>query len=142
MGWRRLRAGQQSAVSVSGHELQLNSNLLTELPIDGLEPLAVGIGIEQGPALIGSIGPAHRRAHTLCGEAVTVTLRIQEMTADLAYPILVGEVLARYLPDAKLKPLGHYLLPGLVKAHVLFAPPQKNESPREELRLLRGGLDL
>ena len=60
-------------------ELQLNSNLLTELPIDGLEPLAVGIGIEQGPALIGSIGPAHRRAHTLCGEAVTVTLRIQEM---------------------------------------------------------------
>ena len=74
---RSLRAAQAI-------ESQINANLLSELPIEGLEPLAVEMGIEQGPALIGSISPAHRRAQTLCGEVVTVTLRIQEMTADLA----------------------------------------------------------
>ena len=43
-------------------DAEINDNLLPETGIKGLEPLAVGIGIEQGPVLIGSIGPAHRRA--------------------------------------------------------------------------------
>jgi len=121
-------------------ENQVNGNLLTELSIDGLEPLALGIGVEQGPVLSGSIGPAHRRAHTLCGEAVTVTLRIQEMTADLSYPVLIGEVAARYLPDLPLQPLGSYLLPGLAKSHALYTPLEKEKSQRDNLTLLRGGL--
>lgn len=121
-------------------EREVNTSLLPEIGIEGLEPLAVGIGIEQGPALVGSIGPAHRRAHTLCGETVSVTLRIQEMTADLASPILIGEVAARYLPDAELKSVGHYLLPGLVRTHVLFTPMEKVSSARESLTLLKGGV--
>ena len=121
-------------------EQQVNANLLSEAQMDGLEPLAVGIGIEQGPVLMGSIGPAHRRAHALCGEAVTVALRIQEMTADLSYPILIGEVAARYLPDAKLRSVGNYLLPGLVNAHTLFTPIDKGNKQREGFKLLKGGL--
>ncbi|OUU02572.1 MAG: hypothetical protein CBB92_02750 [Flammeovirgaceae bacterium TMED32] len=122
-------------------EQQVNANLLTETQMDGLEPLAVGIGIEQGPVLMGSIGPAHRRAHALCGEAVTVALRIQEMTADLSYPILIGEVAARYLPDAQLRSVGNYLLPGLVNAHTLFTPIDKGNKQREGFKLLKGGLE-
>ncbi len=121
-------------------EKQLNENLLNEVSIAGLEPLAVGIGIEQGPVLMGSIGPAHRRANALCGEAVTVALRIQEMTAELSYPILIGEVAARYLPDAELRSIGNYLLPGLANAHKLFAPLGKSSKQREGLQLLKGGL--
>ena len=103
----------------------------------------MGIGIEQGPVLRGSIGPASRRAHTLCGETVSVVLRIQEMTADLSYPILVGEVAARYLQDASLKSLGHYMLPGLTTAHLLFAPralEKEDKGKKAELTLLRGGI--
>ena len=124
-------------------ENEVNSNLLSETGLEGLEPLAVGIGIEQGPVLQGSIGPAHRRAHTLCGETVSVALRIQEMTADLSYPILIGEVAARYLQDAPLKSLGHYMLPGLTTAHVLFTPKsleKEDKGKKAELTLLRGGL--
>jgi CHASE2 domain-containing sensor protein len=124
-------------------EKEINASLLAESGIEGLEPLAVGIGIEQGPVLLGSIGPAHRRAHTLCGETVSVTLRIQEMTADLSYPILIGEVAARYLQDASLKSLGHYMLPGLMTAHVLFAPlalESEGQDKKAELTLLKGGL--
>ena len=124
-------------------EREINSTLLNETGVEGLEPLAVGIGIEQGPVLRGSIGPASRRAHTLCGETVSVTLRIQEMTADLSYPILIGEVAARYLHDAQIKSLGHYMLPGLTTAHVLFAPialEEENKGKKAELTLLKGGI--
>jgi Adenylate cyclase, family 3 (some proteins contain HAMP domain) len=124
-------------------ESEINAALLSETGVEGLEPLAVGIGIEQGPVLRGSIGPAHRRAHTLCGETVSVALRIQEMTADLSYPILIGEVAARYLQDASLKSLGHYMLPGLITAHILFAPralEKEQKGDKAELTLLKGGL--
>jgi class 3 adenylate cyclase len=100
----------------------LNDTLLPEHALKGLEPLALGIGIEQGPVLIGSIGPAHRRTHTLLGDTVSITLRIQEMTAELAQPILVGECAARQLNDEKLDSQGSYLLSGLRIPHTLFAP--------------------
>ncbi len=112
----------------------------------GLEPLALGIGIEQGPALIGSIGPSHRRSHTLLGDTVTITLRIQEMTAELAQPILLGECIARQLSDSALESQGSYLLHGLRIPHVLFAPhptgQQKRFTKREQpnLKVVSGGL--
>ena len=60
---------------------------------------------------MGSIGPAHRRANTLCGETVSITLRVQEMTPELATTILIGEVAARHLRDFKLQSMGVFLLP-------------------------------
>jgi len=119
--------------------------VLPQHPPAGLEPLALGIGIEQGPVLIGSIGPAHRRTHTLLGETVTITLRIQEMTADLAHPVLIGECAARQLSEKALISQGSYLLNGLRNPHILYAPPlrdpsqlsARNDAP--SLRLLRGG---
>jgi len=119
----------------------INDNLLPEINIQGLEPLAVGIGIEHGPVLLGSIGPAHRRAHTLCGETVSVAMRIQEMTADLSTPILVGEVAARYLTDVQLESMGRYLLPGLINTHTLFTPSSLSSPVKENLTLLKGGLE-
>ena len=122
-------------------ESQVNTKWLPEVHADGLEPLAVGVGIEQGPVVLGSIGPAHRRANALCGDTVTVTLRIQEMTAELSCPILLGEVAARYLPDAKLYSLGNYLLPGLINTHSLYSPSAKELPQSDGLRLLMGGLE-
>ncbi len=106
--------------------------LIPEHALKGLEPLALGIGIEQGPVLLGSIGPAHRRTHTLLGDTVAITLRIQEMTAELAQPILLGECAARQLGNEKLESQGSYLLSGLRTLHVLFAPQptQQELDPR------------
>lgn len=119
--------------------------VLPQHPPAGLEPLALGIGIEQGPVLIGSIGPAHRRTHTLLGETVTITLRIQEMTADLAHPVLIGECAARQLSEQGLISQGSYLLNGLRNPHILYAPSLRDPSQQSarndtpSLRLLRGG---
>ena len=125
---------------------QMQSSIeLPQHPPLGLEPLALGIGIEQGPVLIGSIGPAQRRTHTLLGDTVTITLRIQEMTAELAQPILVGECAARSLPDQALESQGSYLLSGLRTPHVLFspflvdAPVRRGKSDPVSLTVVTGG---
>jgi CHASE2 domain-containing sensor protein len=123
---------------------QINDQLLETFALDALEPLAVGIGIEQGPALIGSIGPAHRRAHALLGDTVTIVLRIQELTADLAQPILLGECVARQIGNIQMQSQGSYLLAGLTNPHVLFAPAPVRSHARTEklspkLKVLPGG---
>ena len=86
------------------------------------QPLALGIGLETGMAIVGSFGPVRRRAHAALGEPVSVAHRIQQMTADLSIPILVGPHMAALLPANGLDPQGEYLLEGLSKHYPLFAP--------------------
>lgn len=122
----------------------IDGEMLPQHPPEGLEPLALGIGIEQGPVLIGSIGPVHRRTPTMLGDTVTITLRIQEMTAELGLPILIGECAARQLSDFRLESQGSYMLSGLSIPHTLFTPPL-NDSPtrrrhdRVGLTVISGG---
>jgi adenylate cyclase len=132
------------ALAASLEMQQTIQDVLPQHPPAGLEPLALGIGFEQGPVLIGSIGPAHRRSHTLLGETVTIALRIQEMTAELACPVLIGECAARHLSDHKLQSQGSYLLNGLRIPHTLFAPSSADMAPKSRstnpaLKVLAGG---
>jgi adenylate cyclase len=118
---------------------------MPQQPPSGLEPLSLGIGIEQGPALMGSIGPAQRRTHTLLGDTVTIALRIQEMTAELSQPILLGECVARQLTDLKPESQGSFLLTGLRIPHTLFAPANDETAQRRarqqqlNLKVISGG---
>jgi adenylate cyclase len=92
----------------------------------GLEPLSVSIGLESGMALVGSFGAASRRVHTVLGQTVTIALRLQGLTADLAYPVLVGPAAAHRIglpfeqASLALKPLGSFLLPGLQHSCKVF----------------------
>ena len=116
------------------------ADMLPEDSPQGLEPLALGIGVEQGSVLIGSVGPAHRRGHVLLGDTVTIVLRIQELTADLAHPVLVGGVAARKLKDEKLESQGHFLLDGLRNPRQLFAMPSTGRRTGDRgLKLIHGG---
>lgn len=139
------RAAEQALASAKALQAALHSSLLPASAPAGLEPLDLGIAIEQGPVLIGSIGPAHRRSHTLLGDTVTITLRIQELTADLAQPILIGECAARQLGNYNLESQGSYLLAGLKIPHALFALPPvvSSELPEKQklplLKVLVGG---
>jgi adenylate cyclase len=137
-------AASQALRAAQDMQVAIDRDMLPQHPPEGLEPLALGIGIEQGPVLIGSIGPAHRRTHTLLGDTVTITLRIQEMTAELAQPILIGECAARQLSDQRLESQGSYLLSGLRIPHVLFSPPLSDSPSRRRpeqvsLTLVSGG---
>ena len=139
------KASLQALHAAEQMQASIDRDMLPQHPPQGLEPLALGVGIEQGSVLIGSIGPAQRRTHTLLGDTVTITLRIQEMTAELASPILIGECAARQLSDQKLESQGSYLLAGLRTPHVLFAPlmgespVRRSKSDPVNLSVISGG---
>ncbi|MEX1196397.1 MAG: adenylate/guanylate cyclase domain-containing protein [Pseudohongiellaceae bacterium] len=116
------RGAQQALKAAEALQVAIHRDMLPAHAPAGLEPLDLGIGIEQGPALMGSIGPAQRRTHTLLGDTVTIALRIQEMTAELALPVLVGEGAAAELGEDHLQSQGRYLLSGLKVPHTLFSP--------------------
>jgi adenylate cyclase len=88
-------------------------------------PLDIGVGIESGPVMVGSFGPARRRVHTVMGEAVSVAARLEKLTAELGYPVLVGpKALAQCAnaPEAQdTQKLGDFLLSGMRAPHTLYA---------------------
>ena len=86
-------------------------------------PLDLGIGIETGEVMVGSFGPAHRRVHSVLGETVTIAARLEALTAELAYPILVGPEAVRQSGSTDTKPLGDFLLAGLSRARKVHALP-------------------
>ena len=89
---------------------------------DLVQPLALGVGVETGVALVGSFGPQRRRAHAALGEPVSVATRLQQMTQDISFPILIGPQLARALPSDARERVGEYLLEGLTRHYSVFAP--------------------
>jgi len=86
-------------------------------------PLDLGIGIESGDIMIGSFGPAQRRVHSVLGETVTIASRLENLTAELAYPILLGPEVVRQAQPAKAQPLGDFLLAGLTQPRKIHCLP-------------------
>lgn len=117
----RARSAERALTAGTRLINEVPARLPAHLPA-GLVPLGVGVGIEQGSALMGSIGPAHRRHHSLLGRPVTLALRIQAMTAEIGQPILIGEQAAALL-SRSLDDQGSYLLEGVQKPQRLFTLP-------------------
>ena len=84
-------------------------------------PLDIGIGIETGPVMVGSFGPARRRVHTVMGEALSVAARLEMLTADLGYPVLVGPKAIQHSGFADVHKLGDFLLAGMRVPRTVYA---------------------
>jgi adenylate cyclase len=88
-------------------------------------PLDIGVGIESGPVMVGSFGPARRRVHTVMGEAVSVASRLEKLTAELGYPVLVGPkalALCSHASEAQdTQKLGDFLLSGMRAPRTVYA---------------------
>jgi adenylate cyclase len=119
-------AHPEQAMDAARELLSATRTLLSGRPIESdggaLQPLALGIGLETGSAIVGSFGPARRRAHAALGEPVSVASRIQQLTTDLSVPILAGPRLAARLQPESTESLGEYLLEGLGRHYQLFVP--------------------
>ena len=117
--WPRMAEPQQ--ILKAAHQIVHFAATLLPQPAPDLEPLAVGVGIEQGRVLIGSFGPASRRNHTALGQAVTVAIRLQQLTAELAQGVLIGPIIAARLPRPTHRSQGVFLLEGLSEPREVFA---------------------
>lgn len=95
----------------------------TSESIELLAPLSLGIGVETGVATVGSVGLSRRRSHMVLGRSVMVAARIQQMTAELSHPILVGEGAAATVSCHRLLSKGTFLLEGLNTPCHIYAYP-------------------
>ncbi len=59
----------------------------------GEAPLAIGIGLNYGPAVLGDIGSEHSMSFTVIGDTVNTAARLQTLTRTLETPLVVGDPL-------------------------------------------------
>jgi adenylate cyclase len=56
----------------------------------GQPPLAIGIGLNYGPAVIGDVGTEHSMSFTVIGDTVNTASRLQGLTRRFETPLVVG----------------------------------------------------
>ena len=59
----------------------------------GEPPLAIGIGLNYGPAVLGDVGSEHSMSFTVIGDTVNTASRLQGLTRTLETPLVVGDSL-------------------------------------------------
>lgn len=71
-----------------------------ELAAEGVAPLAMGLSLAFGDAVVGPLGSSTRHVYSAIGDVVNVAARIEGLTKALGYPLLVDEAVARALAAA------------------------------------------
>jgi adenylate cyclase len=84
-------AGRQILLAVD----ELNLNLISR----GRAPLAIGVGIHSGPAIVGSIGSPQRLEFTAIGDTVNVASRIESLTKVVGKRLLITKAVRDRLED-------------------------------------------
>lgn len=80
----------------------------------GEAPIAVGIGLHAGEAVIGHVGASARHDYTAIGDVTNVASRLEGLTKEAGYRLVVSKYVAQQLPaDTALTELG----PMAIKGH-------------------------
>jgi class 3 adenylate cyclase len=84
-----------------------------DLVARSMEPVAIGLGLACGDTVVGHVGAERRHAYTAIGDCVNVAARLEGLSKELGYPlILSSEVAARVTDDGRLARLGAQALKG------------------------------
>lgn len=95
-------ADSKSAVRAALGMRQVMPKLNAAWAEEGIKPLAFGVGINQGEAVVGNIGsyaPHERLDPTVIGDAVNLASRLEGLTRVYSVDILIGPTVAEYVKD-------------------------------------------
>src|SRR5438094_7006276 len=71
-----------------------------EREAQGEPRLAIGIGLNYGPAVLGDVGSEHSFSFTVIGDTVNTAARLQGLTRSLKTPLVVGDPLVSAVKSA------------------------------------------
>jgi class 3 adenylate cyclase len=83
-----------------------------------LEPLALGIGIHSGEAIVGNIGSERVMDYTAIGDTANIARRLQDMSKP--GEILISQSTLRQVPAARVRPLTVQALPGRLEPMAIY----------------------
>jgi len=81
----------QAAIEIQKEIAILNESLTV--------PVAIGVGVNTGPAVIGNMGSETRFDYSAIGNAVNVSARLESATKEVGVDILIGETTTTKVPQ-------------------------------------------
>ncbi len=114
---------------------------------EGRNPLRIGIGINTGPLMLGTIGGQNNLKCGVIGDSVNLAARVESLTKQLGVPFLIGEATVQRLVAPgrfSLRPIERVQVVGLKEPVTLYEsfdadPPAVREAKQRTLpRFLEG----
>jgi adenylate cyclase len=104
-----VRAGFDAARDILAAMPQINEALARI----GQAPLAIGMGMACGQAVVGHIGAARRHTYGAVGDCVNLASRLEGQSKELGYPLILSAEVAGWLgPETGLVSLGLHPIKG------------------------------
>ena len=95
--------------------------MVEKVNVEGETQFRIGVGVNSGPVVAGSIGGAGRLNFSVIGDAVNVAARVESATRELGEDFLIsGATAGRLGPGFEPEPRGEHELKGIDKPVELF----------------------
>jgi adenylate cyclase len=114
------QAGQEPlAAACAAEMIRTSRRLAGEWRERGGPPLAIGVGIASGDAVVGNVGSEQLRAYTAIGDTVNLASRLEGKTKDLGVPVVFDEATAGAC-GLPVRPVGEVTVKGRAAAVRVF----------------------
>jgi adenylate cyclase len=124
-----LACASRNALAAAQEMLQALADLNRELAAEERAPLAIGIGLHSGEAVIGHVGSPERHAYTAIGDTVNTAARLEGLCKTLHHPILCSDSVARAVGfPLYMVPLGAQALKGRSAIEVYGVRPEAHNA--------------
>ena len=115
----------------------------------GLEPIAIGVGLNTGSLMLGTIGEKHRMDGTVISDAVNLASRIESLTKEYRVGLLISQFTYEQLADPRaydIRPIDVVVVKGKTQPVTIFEvfsnnPPAERAAKTLTRDLLLSGVD-